>query len=159
MHDRGTAALQRRAKLGSCPRLTARPSDKVGLMAATANPESFEQIVEWAYSTLPQKIKDLPDFPGIQVVDEPPADVFKDMSTRKKWHRGTELLGLYSGIFRTKRAHNDVKYAPDLIFVFRGPFLRCSKGDLRAEVKRVLWHEVAHWLGYETEDQVKALGL
>jgi predicted Zn-dependent protease with MMP-like domain len=52
-----------------------------------------------------------------------------------------------------------VKYAPDLIFVFRGPILRCSKKDLRAEVKRVVWHEVAHWLGYETEEQVEALGL
>ena len=49
--------------------------------------------------------------------------------------------------------------APDLIFVFRGPILRCSKGDLRAEVKQVVWHEVAHWLGYETEEQVEALGL
>ena len=128
-------------------------------MAGATNPESFEQIVEWAYSTLPQKIKDLPDFPGIQVVDEPPADVFKDMSTRKKWRRGTELLGLYSGTLRTKRSHAEVKYAPDLIFVFRGPILRSSKGDLRAEVKRVVWHEVAHWLGYETEEQVQALGL
>jgi hypothetical protein len=26
-------------------------------------------------------------------------------------------------------------------------------------VKRVVWHEVAHWLGYETEEQVEALGL
>ena len=25
-------------------------------------------IVEWAYSTLPRKIRDLPDFPGIQVL-------------------------------------------------------------------------------------------
>jgi predicted Zn-dependent protease with MMP-like domain len=93
------------------------------------------------------------------VVDEPPADVFKDMSNKKKWRRGTELLGLYSGTLRTKRSHTEVKYAPDLIFVFRGPILRCSKGDLRSEVKRVLWHEVAHWLGYETEEQVQALGL
>jgi predicted Zn-dependent protease with MMP-like domain len=69
------------------------------------------------------------------------------------------LLGLYSGTFRTKRSFAQVKYAPDLIFVFRGPILRCSKGDLRAEVKRVVWHEVAHWLGYETEEQVEALGL
>ena len=37
--------------------------------------------------------------------------------------------------------------------------LRCSKGDLRAEVKRVVWHEVAHWLGYETEEQSEGLGL
>jgi predicted Zn-dependent protease with MMP-like domain len=152
-------ALTFPAKPGWCPRLAACPGGKVGLMADPTNPESFEEIVEWAYSTLPQKIRDLPDFPGIQVVDEPPADVLQDISNREKWRRGTELLGLYSGILRTKRSHTQVKYAPDLIFVFRGPILRCLKGDLRAEVKRVVWHEVAHWLGYETEEQVKALGL
>lgn len=135
------------------------PGGKVGLMADTTNPESFEEIVEWAYSTLPPKIRDLPDFPGIQVVDEPPAEVLEGISKKKKWRRGTELLGLYSGTFRTKRSFNQVNYAPELIFVFRGPILRCSKGDLRGEVKQVVWHEVAHWLGYETEEQVQALGL
>jgi len=128
-------------------------------MADTTSSESFEEIVEWAYSTLPQKIKDLPDFPGIQVMDEPPSHVLEDISKKRKWRRGTELLGLYSGTFRTKRSFAQLQYAPDLIFVFRGPILRCSKGDLRTEVKRVVWHEVAHWLGYETEGQVKALGL
>jgi predicted Zn-dependent protease with MMP-like domain len=128
-------------------------------MADTREAESFEEIVEWAYSTLPQKIRALPDFPGIQVLDEPPANVLADISKKRKWRRGTELLGLYSGTLRTKRSFNQVQYSPDLIFVFRGPILRSSKGDLRAEVKRVVWHEVAHWLGYETEDQVKALGL
>jgi len=62
-------------------------------MADTTNPESFEEIVEWHTSTLPQKIRDLPDFPGIQVVDEPPADVLEDISNRKKWRCRTELLG------------------------------------------------------------------
>jgi predicted Zn-dependent protease with MMP-like domain len=128
-------------------------------MADTASSESFEEIVEWAYGTLPQKIKDLPDFPGIQVMDEPPSNVLEDISRKGKWRRGTELLGLYSGTFRTKRSFAQLQYAPDLIFVFRGPILRCSKGDLRTEVRRVVWHEVAHWLGYETEEQVKALGL
>ena len=128
-------------------------------MADTTNPKIFEEIVEWAYSTLPQKIRDLPDFPGIQVAEEPPADVLEDISSREKWSRGTELLGLYSGTFRTRRSSAQVKHAPDLIFVFRGPILRTSRGDLRAEVKRVVWHEVAHWLGYETEEDVKALGL
>jgi len=71
-------------------------------MAGTTNPEKFEEIVEWAYSTLPRKIRDLPDFPGIQVVDEPPTDALEDM---KKWRRGTELLGFYSGTFRTKRSY------------------------------------------------------
>ena len=131
-------------------------------MEDTTNPESFEQIVQWAYSTLPQKIRRLPDFPGIQVVDEPPAEVLQELGDRRNWRDGTELLGLYSGTFRTKRSFFELKYAPNLIFVFRGPILRYvsrTKGDLRAEVKQTVWHEVAHWLGFETEEQVKALGL
>ena len=59
-------------------------------MADTANPESFEQIVKWAYSTLPRRIRHLRDFPGIQVIDELPADVMEDISNRKKWRHGTE---------------------------------------------------------------------
>ena len=118
-------------------------------------PETFDQIVEWAYRTLPQKVRDQPDFPGIQVAEEPPEDVLR----KKNWPRGTEMLGCYSGVIRTKQSHLQMKVAPDLIFVFRGPILRCSRGNLRAEVKRVVWHEVAHWLGYETEEEVQALGL
>ena len=123
-------------------------------MAETKHSETFEEIVEWAYSTLPQKIRDLPDFPGIQVADEPPEDMLK----KRERARGTELLGCYSGVYRTERRFNLIPTAPDLIFVFRGPILRCSKGNLRAEVKRVVWHEVAHWLGHDEKD-MKDLGL
>jgi predicted Zn-dependent protease with MMP-like domain len=124
------------------------------VMAEAKHSESFEEIVEWAYRTLPQEIRELPDFPGIQVADEPPQDVLK----RNKWSRGKEMLGVYSGMRRTERLHNRIAIAPDLIFVFRGPIQRCSTGDLRAEVKEVVWHEVAHWLGH-SEDEVKELGL
>ena len=123
-------------------------------MAETTKSESFDKIVEWAYSTLPQEIRELPDFPGIQVLDEPPENVLK----RKKWLTGRETLGLYRGIHRTQQRHNDLRIAPDLIFVFRGPILRCSRGDLRTDVKEVVWHEVAHWLGH-TEGDVRELGL
>ena len=123
-------------------------------MVETQHSESFEQIVEWAYRTLPQKIRELPDFPGIQVADEPPTDILK----RKNWPPGREMLGCYSGVHRTDWQHNQVTIAPDLIFVFRGPIQRCSRGDLRAEVKEVVWHEVAHWLGH-SEEEVKELGL
>ena len=128
---------------------------KLVFMADATNSEHFEDLVEWAYDTLPQKVKDEPDFPGIQVADEPPADILR----KKNWPRGTEMLGCYTGVVRTKQSHMQMRMAPDLIFVFRGPILRCSRGNLRAEVKRVVWHEVAHWLGYETEEQVHALGL
>jgi predicted Zn-dependent protease with MMP-like domain len=128
---------------------------QLDLMAEAPKAESFEQIVEWAYTTLPQTVKDEPDFPGIQVAEEPPDEILK----AKHWPPGTEMLGCYTGVARTHQQFNLVRMAPDLIFVFRGPILRCSRGDLRAEVKRVVWHEVAHWLGYDTEEQVQALGL
>jgi predicted Zn-dependent protease with MMP-like domain len=127
-------------------------------MTEPSNPSSFEKIVQWAYSTLPGKIRNLPDFPGIQVADEPPVEMLERMSKRSNWLPGAELMGCYSGVSRTKRQHNLVQISPDLIFVFRGPILRCSKGNLPAEVKQVVWHEVAHWLGHD-EGEVKELGL
>jgi len=127
-------------------------------MAHDSDRARFEEIVEWAYGTLPEKIRDLPDFPGIQVADEPPAEMLDKMSKRGNWPPGSELLGCYSGLSRAKRQHNLVQTAPDLIFVFRGPVLRCSRGNLPDEVKQVVWHEVAHWLGHE-EREVRELGL
>ncbi len=122
-------------------------------MVERTKSESFDELVEWAYSTLPREIRVLRDFPGIQVLDEPPEAV-----TRRNRVPGTETLGLFSGIHRTQQRHDDVMTAPNLIFVFRGPIQRCSRGDLRAEVKKVVWHEVAHWLGHD-EDEVEQLGL
>jgi predicted Zn-dependent protease with MMP-like domain len=127
-------------------------------MVEATGSQTFEEIVKWAYSTLPRKIKELPDFPGIQIAEEPPVDVLKKIREKRNWPEGREMLGLYSGIHRTEPQLFLQRIAPDLIFVFRGPILRCSKGDLRAEVKQVVWHEVAHWLGHD-EEEVKELGL
>jgi predicted Zn-dependent protease with MMP-like domain len=127
-------------------------------MTDAKSADSFAEIVEWAYNTLPQKIRDLPDFPGIQVSEEPPEEVLKRIREQRNWPKGSEMRGLYSGFHRTEPHHFQTRIAPDLIFVFRGPILRCSKGNLRAEVKQVVWHEVAHWLGHN-EEEVKELGL
>src|SRR6476661_4679839 len=129
------------------------PSPDTALMQEATGSETFEDIVEWAYSTLPQKIRDLPDFPGIQVADEPPAACLEARS-----RPGAGPLGMFVGVPRTKREFYDLKRTPDLIFVFRGPHLRCFKEDLRSQVKQTVWHEVAHWLGYD-EEGVKELGL
>jgi len=127
-------------------------------MTHDADGASFEKIVEWAYGTLPQQVRSLPDFPGIQIADEPPREMYEKVSKRRSWPPGSELLGCYSGVRRTKRQHNLLQTSPDLIFVFRGPVLRCSRGNLPDEVKQVVWHEVAHWLGHD-EQEIKELGL
>lgn len=141
------------------PRIEPSPSGLQNLsMAQTPSAQTFEDTVEWAYSTLPQKIRELPDFPGIQVINEPPKEMFERISKRRNWPPGSELLGCFSGVSRIGHRFNLIQTAPDLIFVFQGPILRCSRGDLPSEVKRVVWHEVAHWLGHG-EEEIKELGL
>jgi predicted Zn-dependent protease with MMP-like domain len=95
-------------------------------MTDGSNNASFEKIVEWAYSTLPEKVRNLPDFPGIQVADEPTEEIFANVSRGRNWLQGTQLLGCYSGVSRTKRQHNLVQAAPDLA-VFNGQPLRRGK--------------------------------
>jgi len=123
-------------------------------MSTPANTETFDEIVEWLTALCRRRSKTsrLPRHSGRRRAS-------CGRLEEKELARGTEMLGCYSGVVRTKQSHMQMKVAPDLIFVFRGPILRCSRGNLRAEVKRVVWHEVAHWLGYETEEQVQALGL
>lgn len=130
------------------------PRPDTALMQEATDSETFEDIVEWAYSTLPQRIRDLPDFPGIQVVDEPPQGY---LETRPR--PGDGPLGMFVGVPRNKREYQNLTRTPELIFVFQGPHLRCFKGgDLRSQVKQTVWHEVAHWLGYD-EKSVEELGL
>jgi predicted Zn-dependent protease with MMP-like domain len=127
-------------------------SPNTALTQETSDSETFEDIVEWAYNTLPQRIKDLPDFPGIQVVDEPPAGLLET------YPQHANALGLFIGRSRIEREYTNLHRTPDLIFVFQGPLIRYAKGNLRSEVKRTVWHEVAHWLGYGEED-MNELGL
>lgn len=87
-------------------------TDSKYAMTEPSNTTSFENIVQWAYGTMPEKIRNLPDFPGIQVADEPPVEMFERMSKRSDWPPGTELLGCYSGVSRAKRQHNLVRLLP-----------------------------------------------
>jgi len=115
--------------------------------------EQFAALVESAYNSLPEDVKALKDFPGISILDEPPESVLKDRPP------GTETLGCFSGLTRAKASHLILERSPRLIFVFKGPIERCTRGNLPEEIKRVVWHEVAHWLGHSTEEEVRGLGL
>jgi predicted Zn-dependent protease with MMP-like domain len=117
--------------------------------------EEFSALVEAAYKTLPEDVRSLEDFPGISILDEPPESILKT----KGFPPGTEMLGCFSGLTRAKQSWSIVEGSPRLIFVFKGPIERCSNGNLPEEIKRVVWHEVAHWLGHTTEKEVRELGL
>ena len=67
---------------------------------------------------------------------------------------GERLLGLYQGIPLTERTSSYTGVLPDKITIFRGPLERISGGDerrLRAEIRHVVIHEVAHHFGISDE--------
>ena len=63
--------------------------------------------------------------------------------------RGETLLGLYQGVPLTKRSRRYGMVAPDKITIFQKPIeTKCRYGsDIVAEIKRVVWHEIAHHFG------------
>ena len=97
---------------------------------------AFEQLVSDALDELPDDIRGLMTNVAVTVEDEPPA--------------GLPLLGLYQGIPLTRRTSGYAGVAPDKITIYRGPIERMSGSDherLRAQVRRTVFHEIAHHFG------------
>jgi predicted Zn-dependent protease with MMP-like domain len=96
----------------------------------------FEQLVSDALDELPDDIGELMTNVAVTVEDEPPP--------------GRNLLGLYEGIPWGKRGPYYSGALPDKITIYRVPLERMSGGDperLRAAVRRVVFHEIAHHFG------------
>jgi predicted Zn-dependent protease with MMP-like domain len=102
--------------------------------------DDFEQHVEEAIASLPADLSAFMSNVGVVVEDEPPA--------------GLPLLGLYQGVPLTRRSSAYAGVPPDKITIYRGPIERRAAGDperLRAEVRRVVLHELAHHFGISDE--------
>jgi predicted Zn-dependent protease with MMP-like domain len=98
--------------------------------------DEFELLVEEAVDTLPDDLRAFMSNVAIVVDEEPPP--------------GLPLLGLYQGVPLTHRTSGYAGVAPDKITIYRGPLERRAGGDtdrLRAEVRRVVVHEIAHHFG------------
>jgi predicted Zn-dependent protease with MMP-like domain len=96
----------------------------------------FDRLVSDALDELPDDISGLMTNVAVTVEDEPPP--------------GQPLLGLYEGVPWGKRGPHYAGALPDKITIYRLPLERISGGDperLRAEVRRVVFHEIAHHFG------------
>jgi predicted Zn-dependent protease with MMP-like domain len=96
----------------------------------------FEQLVADALDELPDDIRNLMTNVAVTVEDEPPP--------------GQNLLGLYEGVPWGKRGPYYSGALPDKITIYRGPMERLSRGDqerLRNQVRRTVFHEIAHHFG------------
>jgi predicted Zn-dependent protease with MMP-like domain len=96
----------------------------------------FAQYIDEAIDSLPDDLRAFMSNVAIVIDDEPPP--------------GMPLLGLYQGVPLTLRTSGYAGVPPDKITIYRGPLERRAAGDpdrLRAEVRRVVVHEIAHHFG------------
>ena len=106
--------------------------------------ERFEEYTRAALESLPRELRSQMSNVEIVVEDEPPP--------------GQRLLGLYQGVPLTNRGSYYGAVLPDKITIFRGPLERLYGRDeatLRAEVRRVVLHEIAHHFGISDERLVE----
>jgi len=99
-------------------------------------PNEFERLVGDALDELPEDIAALMSNVAVTVEDEPPP--------------GERLLGLYHGIPWGRRGPYYAGVLPDKITIYRGPLERAAHGDperLRRQVRRTVFHEIAHHFG------------
>jgi predicted Zn-dependent protease with MMP-like domain len=97
---------------------------------------AFDQLVSDALDELPEDIRNLMSNVAVTVEDEPPD--------------GQPLLGLYQGVPWGRRGAYYSGALPDKITIYRGPIERMTHGDperLRAQVRRTVFHEIAHHFG------------
>ncbi|HZT52856.1 MAG TPA: metallopeptidase family protein [Gaiellaceae bacterium] len=109
-----------------------------------AGAAAFERLVSEALDDLPEDIHRLLWNVAVTVEDEPPP--------------GQPLLGLYQGVPWGRRGPDYAGVLPDKITVYRGPLERSAGGDperLRREVRRTVFHELAHHFGIGDERLVE----
>ncbi len=107
----------------------------------------FDQLITRAMDELPQKyIKGL-DNVAIVYSDDPD----EHQSDKAHLSEGSLLLGLYEGIPLTKRGAGYNFVLPDKITLFKNPILAVVKTEeqLFKQIKRTLWHEIAHYYGLD----------
>lgn len=109
------------------------------------NREVFERLVAQAVDGLPEQF--ITRLKNIDVVvEEQPASA---KLAEVRLRRGETLLGLYEGVPLTKRGRHYGMVVPDKITIFQKPIEANCKNDteVKAEVQRVVKHEIAHHFG------------
>lgn len=107
--------------------------------------QEFDRLISRAMDELPQKyIRGLENV-AIVYADEPTEEQRRKM----KLDAHHLLLGLYEGIPLTHRGNGYSFVLPDKITLFKLPILAVvrDEAELFEQIKRTLWHEIAHFYG------------
>jgi len=111
--------------------------------------EAFDRLISRAMDELPQEY-----IKGLNNVAILYADWPDDYQAQKSGLRENSiLLGLYEGIPLTQRGGNYTFVLPDKITLFKKSILMIvhTEAELFEQIKRTLWHEIAHYYGLDHE--------
>ena len=109
--------------------------------------EDFEELVNAGIDAIDEEfIKKLKNV-AIVIADWPTRHQLQKVRARP----GTTLFGLYEGIPQTKRGSNYGGVLPDKITIFKVPMLCVvnTEDELKEQVKKTVWHEIAHHFGMD----------
>ena len=112
--------------------------------------EDFDALVTKAMDELPQDYLTQLDNVAILYADEP--NEYQVQASQLREH--SILLGLYEGIPLTKRGAGYTFVVPDTITLFKHSLLAITRTpeELFEQIKRTLWHEIAHFYGLSHDD-------
>ena len=112
--------------------------------------EEFSILVDEGVEKIPKRFREKIKNVAFLVSEEP-----SDLQRRQNGIAlGETLLGLYEGVPLTERGeyYGTGAVLPDTITIFSGPIQREANGD-KEELKNIVcdtvWHEVAHYFGYD----------
>lgn len=108
--------------------------------------ERFREMVERAIDALPEVFRS--KLENVEIVVEP------HPRPEQQARFSGLLLGLYSGIPKSRRSTFQTFIPPDLIFLFQRNIERVcgTEGDLERQVRSTLKHEIAHHFGMTDDD-------
>ena len=108
--------------------------------------EEFDKLITRAMDELPQEYITGLDNVAIVMADEPTEEQMVKMKLREE---GKILLGLYEGIPLTQRGAGYTFVLPDKITLFKHSILMVTRNEHEffEQIKRTLWHEIAHYYG------------
>ena len=112
----------------------------------------FEELVAEGIDAIPErflvKLKNV----AVVIADEPTEAQLRENDIPE----GDTLLGLYEGIPIIERGEGyGGMVLPDKITIFKLPVLEEAGNDenaIRRVVKETVWHEIAHYFGYQDEE-------
>jgi predicted Zn-dependent protease with MMP-like domain len=116
---------------------------------------SFEELVAQALEDLPDVFAKALNNVEVVVEDWPDSYTMRLVGVRSRYG----LLGFYHGVPLTERTTHYGLVSPDKISIYRKPIEAQSRTDdeLRAMVRRVVLHELAHHFGID-DDRLHEIG-